>query len=65
MELPIVAWAVMYEEAARSLFGPLAFNCMAPDDGNMNVLAQRRHAGAEGEVAASRSSRARCARPSP
>src|SRR5947207_4375898 len=38
MDLPIVAWAVMYEEAARSLFGPLAFNCMAPDDGNMNVL---------------------------
>src|SRR5579872_4536608 len=32
------AWAVMYEEAARSLFGPLAMNCMAPDDGNMNVL---------------------------
>src|ERR1700682_4734077 len=40
MELPIVAWAVMYEEAARSLFGPLALNCMAPDDGNMNVLAK-------------------------
>jgi acyl-CoA dehydrogenase len=40
MALPIVAWAVMYEEAARSLFGPLAFNCMAPDDGNMNLLAQ-------------------------
>jgi acyl-CoA dehydrogenase len=38
MQLPIVAWAVMYEEAARSLFGPLAFNCMAPDDGNMNLL---------------------------
>ncbi len=38
MDLPIVAWAVMYEEAARSLFGPLALNCMAPDDGNMNVL---------------------------
>ncbi len=38
MALPIVGWAVMYEEAARSLFGPLAFNCMAPDDGNMNVL---------------------------
>jgi acyl-CoA dehydrogenase len=38
MDLPIVAWAVMYEEAARSLFGPLAMNCMAPDDGNMNVL---------------------------
>jgi len=38
MELPIVAWAAMYEEAARSLFGPLALNCMAPDDGNMNLL---------------------------
>src|SRR5215207_8149985 len=33
MDLPMVAWAVMYEEAARSLFGPLVFNCMAPDDG--------------------------------
>ena len=40
MALPIVIWAVMYEEAARSIFGPLAFNCMAPDDGNMNLLAR-------------------------
>jgi acyl-CoA dehydrogenase len=40
MALPIVGWAAMYEEAARSLFGPLAFNCMAPDDGNMNLLAR-------------------------
>jgi acyl-CoA dehydrogenase len=40
MALPIVAWAVMYEEAARSVFGPLAMNCMAPDDGNMNLLAR-------------------------
>src|SRR6187455_1413399 len=40
MQLSIVAWAAMYEEAARSLFGPLAFNCMAPDDGNMNLLAK-------------------------
>jgi len=40
MELPIVAWAAIYEEAARSIFGPLAINCMAPDDGNMNVLAK-------------------------
>lgn len=38
MELPMVAWAAIYEEAARSLFGPLAMNCMAPDDGNMNML---------------------------
>jgi acyl-CoA dehydrogenase len=40
MALPIVAWAVMYEEATRSIFGALAFNCMAPDDGNMNLLAR-------------------------
>ena len=40
MALPIVAWAAMYEEAGRSIFGPLAFNCQAPDDGNMNVLAK-------------------------
>jgi acyl-CoA dehydrogenase len=40
MALPIVAWAAMYEEANRSIFGPLAFNCSAPDDGNMNVLAK-------------------------
>lgn len=40
MALPVTAWAALYEEAARSLFGPLAFNCMAPDDGNMNLLAK-------------------------
>jgi acyl-CoA dehydrogenase len=40
LALPIVAWAVMYEEAARSVFGALAMNCMAPDDGNMSLLAR-------------------------
>src|SRR5438132_14205256 len=40
MGLPIVGWAVMYEEANRSILGPLAFNCAAPDDGNMNLLAR-------------------------
>ena len=40
MALPITAWAVMYEEANRSIFGPLALNCCAPDDGNMNVLSR-------------------------
>ncbi len=40
MDLPVVAWAAVYEEAARSVFGPLALNCMAPDDGNMSVLAR-------------------------
>ena len=40
MGLPVVAWAALYEEAARSVFGPLAIHCMAPDDGNMNLLAK-------------------------
>jgi acyl-CoA dehydrogenase len=40
MALPMVAWAAIYEEAARSIFGPLAIHCMAPDDGNMNLLAK-------------------------
>ncbi len=36
--LPVVGLAACYEEAARSLFGPLALNCAAPDDGNMILL---------------------------
>ena len=38
LELPVVGWAAIYEEAARSIFGPLSINCQAPDDGNMSVL---------------------------
>ncbi len=30
MGLPIVAWAAIYEEAARSLFGPLSINARRP-----------------------------------
>ncbi|REH39969.1 acyl-CoA dehydrogenase [Paraperlucidibaca baekdonensis] len=33
-----VGMAAVYEEAARSPFGPVVFNCAAPDDGNMQVL---------------------------
>lgn len=40
MGLPTVGWAAMYEEANRSIFGPVVFNCAAPDDGNMNILAK-------------------------
>jgi acyl-CoA dehydrogenase len=40
MGLPVVGWAAMYEEANRSIFGPVALNCSAPDDGNMNLLAR-------------------------
>ena len=30
--------AASYEEMNRSIFGPVCFNCSAPDDGNMFVL---------------------------
>src|SRR5258707_669442 len=40
MGLPVVGWAAMYEEANRSIFGPVCFNCAAPYDGNMNLLAR-------------------------
>ncbi len=36
--LNVAAMATLYEEMGRSIFGPLAFNCAAPDDGNMMVL---------------------------
>lgn len=36
--LNTVAMAVLYEEMGRSIFGPVAFNCAAPDDGNMILL---------------------------
>lgn len=32
------AMAACYEEMNRSIFGPVCFNCAAPDDGNMFVL---------------------------
>jgi acyl-CoA dehydrogenase len=40
MGLPVMGWAAMYEEANRSIFGPVCLNCAAPDDGNMNILAK-------------------------
>ena len=40
MGLPMTAQAAMYEEANASIFGPVCFNCAAPDDGNMRVLEQ-------------------------
>jgi acyl-CoA dehydrogenase len=40
MGLPVVGWAALYEEANRSLFGPVTINCAAPDDGNMNLLSK-------------------------
>jgi acyl-CoA dehydrogenase len=38
LELPHVGWTAFYEEANHSIFGPAAFNCAAPDDGNMTIL---------------------------
>ena len=40
MGLPHVGWAAIYEESNRSIFGPVAIHCAAPDDGNMNVLSK-------------------------
>jgi acyl-CoA dehydrogenase len=36
--LPVVGMAACYEEMNYSIFGPVTFNCAAPDDGNMIVL---------------------------
>ena len=36
--LPVIGWAAFYEEANRSIFGPVILNCQAPDDGNMSIL---------------------------
>jgi acyl-CoA dehydrogenase len=36
----VVGRAACYEEMNASIFGPACFNCAAPDDGNMTVLAK-------------------------
>ena len=38
--LDTAGMAVLYEEMGRSIFGPVCFNCAAPDDGNMILLAK-------------------------
>lgn len=38
--LSTVGMAACYEEMNRSIFGPVVFNCAAPDDGNMWMLAR-------------------------
>src|SRR5450759_448583 len=36
--LGTVAMCVLFEQAGRSLLGPLALHCAAPDEGNMHLL---------------------------
>ena len=36
--LSTIGCAAFYEEANRSIFGPVSLNCAAPDDGNMSLL---------------------------
>jgi acyl-CoA dehydrogenase len=38
--LPVIGWAAFYEQANRSIFGPVCLNCQAPDDGNMTLLSK-------------------------
>lgn len=37
--LPIRYWNPVFQQAGRSLAGPQALNCAAPDEGNMHLLA--------------------------
>jgi len=36
--LGVVGMSACYEEMGRSIFGPVTFNCAAPDNGNMILL---------------------------
>jgi acyl-CoA dehydrogenase len=45
MGLGTIAMCILFEQAGRSLLGPLALHCSAPDEGNMHLLAH--HANAE------------------
>ncbi|MDH4180872.1 MAG: acyl-CoA dehydrogenase family protein [Betaproteobacteria bacterium] len=38
--LPMIGLAACYEAMNESIFGPACFNCAAPDDGNMQLLAK-------------------------
>ncbi|MBO1901551.1 acyl-CoA dehydrogenase family protein [Leucobacter weissii] len=38
--LPIEHWSPIFQEAGYSPLGPVALNCMAPDEGNMHMLGQ-------------------------
>ena len=63
--LAVIGMAACYEAMGRSIFGPVAFNCAAPDDGNMIAAGQGRHAGAEAALAAADRRGHACAPPSP
>jgi acyl-CoA dehydrogenase len=38
--LPLEQWSPVFQAAGYSPLGPLALNCMAPDEGNMHLIAE-------------------------
>lgn len=38
--LPIEHWSPVFQEAGYSPLGPVALNCMAPDEGNMHMMSE-------------------------
>ena len=60
--LTVVGMAACYEEMNYSIFGPVVFNCAAPDDGNMTVLNKIGTERAEDALAAADRRRQACAR---
>ena len=65
MELPMVAWAAIYEEAARSPVRPARDQLHGAGRRQHEHAAAGRHARRRRTSGSSPSSRARCARPSP
>ena len=63
-QLSVVGMAACYEEMNRSIYGPVCFNCAAPDDGNMMVLERKSRPKPKRSAGCNRSLTAKYVRPS-